>query len=377
LLILTPDPLLQGPAVSPGRHSSLIDLGLALIREGLVPMRIRFAALALPALLLGLVPWAVSAAGPGSADAQAVAARHARVLAHWTPARVANARSRDFDLDPVRGFVPEAKPGGGGGGGGTGSVTGASWTGGGAILRSTGRVLFSLPSGDYICSGSVVSEASSTQSIVLTAGHCVVENDGTFASNWVFLPEFDSEPSYNCATRVHGCWVADALYADKTFATSGSFNNAAVTHDFAFAVVSTGGASGTAQLDTSVGGGFGIAYSGVASGDTLSAFGYPAAGKYHGSDLVYCKGSIGTDASTGGATWSMPCDMTGGSSGGPWVSSTDPTKLAGTTLRSLNSYGYSGVKAMFGPKFNADTQAVFNAANSGSLTSTVVRTLLP
>jgi len=47
------------------------------------------------------------------------------------------------------------------------------------------------------------------------------------------------------------------------------------------------------------------------------------------------------------------------------------------TIRSLNFDGYSGIKAMFGPTFNPDTQAVFNAANGGTLTSTVVRTLLP
>jgi len=31
---------------------------------------------------------------------------------------------------------------------------------------------------------------------------------------------------------------------------------------------------------------------------------------------------------------------------------------------SLNSYGYRGVKAMYGPKFNASTSAVFNAART-------------
>src|SRR5512132_382374 len=171
-------------------------------------MRSGVVALAVPVLLLAMLPAAASAAGSSSG----AAARHDRILAHWTPARAAAATPRDFELDPARGFVPKARPGGGGG-----SVTGASWPAGGAILKSTGRVLFSLPTGDYICSGSVVAETKNSQSIVLTAGHCVVENDGTFASEWIFLPEFDSEPSYNCATRVHGCWVADALYADKTF----------------------------------------------------------------------------------------------------------------------------------------------------------------
>jgi len=229
---------------------------------------------------------------------------------------------------------------------------------------------------DWICSGSVVSDGSPTHSIVLTAGHCAVENDGTFATNWVFIPAFDTKPTYTCANTMYGCWVADALYADAAFASAGGFNNTAVQHDWAFAVVGNDGNSNS-QLEAAVGGSFAIQYSDVSAGQTLSAFGYPAAGKYRGKDLVYCRGPLGTDAGTGGTTWSMACDMTGGSSGGPWVKTSDPTKYTNSILSSLNSYGYSGVKSMFGPKFNSNTQAVFNAANSGNLNGSTVRVLLP
>jgi hypothetical protein len=66
----------------------------------------------------------------------------------------------------------------------------------------------------------------------------------------------------------------------------------------------------------------------------------------------------------------MACGMTGGSSGGPWLSSfTEGTGVG--TLSSLNSYGYSGIKNMYGPKFNSETQAVYNAANTGTGNHTV------
>ena len=39
-------------------------------------------------------------------------------------------------------------------------------------------------------------------------------------------------------------------------------------------------------------------------------------------------------------------------------------ETGGGTLTSLNSYGYSGLSNMYGPKFNANTQAVFNRANT-------------
>jgi len=334
-------------------------------------MRSRIALFVAPMLLLSMLPGAVTAAPPSDARA----AHRAQVLAYWTPARMRAATPRDFTFDAVRGFQPAAKPGGGGGGTG-GNVTGASWTGGGAILTGTGKVWFTMGGSDWICSGSVVSDGSTAHSIVLTAGHCAVETDGTFATNWVFIPEFDTRPTYTCANTVYGCWVADALYADVAFASAGGFNNTAVQHDWAFAVVGNDGNSNS-QLEAAVGGSFAIQYSGVSAGQTLSAFGYPAAGKYRGKDLVYCRGPLGTDANTGGTTWSMACDMTGGSSGGPWVVTSDPKAYAGTILSSLNSYGYSGVKNMYGPKFNANTKAVFDSADAGVVGPGTVRTLLP
>jgi len=103
-------------------------------------------------------------------------------------------------------------------------------------------------------------------------------------------------------------------------------------------------------------------------GGVLAAFGYPAAGKYDGSVLTFCEGPIGEDARNSNATWSMACDMTGGSSGGPWLAGMDheDQELTGRGggLSSLNSYGYSDEPFMYGPKFNTDTQAVYEAAKA-------------
>ena len=71
-----------------------------------------------------------------------------------------------------------------------------------------------------------------------------------------------------------------------------------MTNDWALAIVGPGGKTPTAnlQLDATVGGSYSLGYTGVTKGDKLYAFGYPAAGKYHGSDLVYCAGAIIEDA---------------------------------------------------------------------------------
>ena len=320
-------------------------------------MRHRIALLVAPALLLAMLPGVVSAAPPRDARAE----HRAAVLAYWTPARMQAAIPRDYVFDAVRGIVPKARPGGGGGG----TVTGASWTGGGKMLLSTGRVLFTLGGTDYICSGSVVNDGSTTDdhAVVLTAGHCVTDNTaGSFATNFMFIPQFDTKPTYTCANTQLGCWVADALYADTLFATAGGFNDQAVTHDWGFARLGAGGFQNK-QLDSLVAP-FGIQVNKNFNGQVLSAFGYPAAGKYHGSDLVYCKGPVGQDANTSNATWSMACDMTGGSSGGPWVQASQ-SDYSDAVLSSLNSYGYSGVKNMYGPKFTNGTTSALGAADAG------------
>jgi hypothetical protein len=194
----------------------------------------------------------------------------------------------------------------------------------------------------------------------------------------MFIPNFDANPTYTCSATTYGCWSAAGLAVHYGFVHAGSFNTQATTHDWAFATVLGGGKSGTAVLDSSkasggVGGSYVIQF-GVASGSRLEAFGYPAAGKYHGSDLTWCAGNIFSDTSNSSATWGMNCDMTGGSSGGPWFAGLDESNGSGGTLSSLNSYGYSGIRNMYGPKFNSQTQATYNAANGSTGGNRVVGT---
>ena len=221
--------------------------------------------------------------------------------------------------------------------------------------------------GAWICSGAVATDSRTDYSLVLTAGHCAVDADtGDFATNWMFIPAFDLNPTYTCASTTFGCWTATALVVRREFAEAGGFNATAIQHDWAFAVVAGGGKqlASDLQLDTTVKGSFALdATSGV--GSTLTALGYPAAGKYSGSDLVYCQGSVGTDPWAGNVTYRMACNMTGGSSGGPWL--LDAKAGYGAKLKSLNSYGYSGVKNMYGPIFNAEAAATYTEADDATV----------
>ena len=312
-------------------------------------------------LLFGLT---IASAGIASAAGPARTA-HERTIAYWTPARIANATPRDVVRAGDR-FVPNARPQPPSGG----TVTGASWTKGGQILVKSGKVVFTLDSGDYICSGSVVNDAANNGvSVVLTAGHCAYDwaTQGGFARSWMFIPNFDGAPTYSCGSTIYGCWTARALVVDSGFSGAGSFSDRAVRHDWAFAVVGDGGKA-NASLESVVGT-FPISF--TTAGSPAYAFGYPAAGKYHGSDLTYCSGPVFNDSLNNNETLGMACGMTGGSSGGPWLTSFSESTGAGT-LNGLNSYGYNGIKNMYGPKFNGNTSATFTRANQGPTTNQVV-----
>jgi V8-like Glu-specific endopeptidase len=320
------------------------------------------------AAILSLVAIPLLAAPAFGRDGTDARARHEAIIRHWTVERLQSAKPREMRFDALRDQPTRGKPSPGT------SVTGASWTKGGAILHVSGKVYFELDGSAWVCSGTAAQDARNGYSLVLTAGHCAYDETAGgsangFATNWIFIPEFDTSPTFACGNTTWGCWTADALVVDSGFATAGSYNSQATVHDFAFAVVGEGGKSGTAQLDSVVGS-LPIAFNTVNSGDRLYAFGYPAAGKYHGNDLTYCAGPVSPDTRNLSLTWGMACDMTGGSSGGPWLAGFDEGTGSGT-LASLNSYGYSGIKSMYGPKFNANTESVYRAAD-GATANTIV-----
>ena len=288
----------------------------------------------------------------------------------WTHARVAKAKPRDFVFDrATNSYKPAAgKPSSGG------TTTGSSWTKGGAVKITTGKVLFELGGSYYVCSGSIVDDNSTSSSVVLTAAHCVAENDGTMSKHWTFIPDYDSAPaplstsnaSYCSSTR-YGCWTATQIAVDTHFLNAGGFNDEAVQYDFAFVRVGAGGLNGT-QLDAISGalGGQAIAFASGSdmplAGSTAYAFGYPASGKYKGNDLVYSAGTVGKDPYTDNLTYALPSNMTGGSSGGPWLSGFDTSTGVGT-LGSVNSYGYSGITKMHGPVLDGAAATLYNSVD--------------
>jgi hypothetical protein len=325
-----------------------------------------------------LVAAGSSAAAPGGKQDRGA------VVAYWTPQRVAHAVPRDVS-PKVHPSPEKGKPGGGGGGGGGGgttTVTGAAWTGGGKVKLTTGKVLFTMAGVDYVCSGSVADDTSDATSLILTAGHCVYdETNHAFATNWMFVPNYEdggsivTNPngthSFSCDTTQFGCWTRTALVTTTAWANGGG-SLAGFNNDYAFAVVGPGGKTGqSVQLDAAAGSNP-VAFNQSHPAQVYS-FGYPQASPYNGQTLIHCAGRDIVDTWGGTSDFGLACNMTGGSSGGPWY--VGFTASTGTgSLNSVNSFKYTSGRFtgyMWGPYFGNYTQRTYTAAKTATANTLV------
>jgi len=273
-----------------------------------------------------------------SAAAATTAAAQDRVQSYWTNARMSSAKPAVVGSTfasaaaPARGTSTKIY--------GTKKKPGAGPTPSESIKKTTGKVFFTLGGVNYVCSGSATSSGNSD--VVSTAGHCVNEGPGDFATNWAFVPAYDNN------VRPYGTWTARRLVTTGAWANQGDIN-----YDGGFAVMYT---LNGAHL-TDVVGGQGIAFN-QARGLFYEAYGYPQAPPFNGQTIKSCAGTAQDDIYGGTQSQRIPCDMTGGSSGGPWFTS--------GLQNSLNSFGYQGIKnQMFGPYFGAAIETAYNSAATG------------
>ncbi len=252
------------------------------------------------------------------------------------------------------------------------TVSNAQWTDQGAVQTAAGRIYFEMPNnakrkgpwGGYVCSGTVVSDATSGRSIILTAAHCVYDDvNKAFARNVLFIPnQADTDGSgtdTNCNNDPLGCWVASFGVVDVEWTTRTFPNN--IPWDYAYYVVDDSGAhSGRAApdaLDSAVSTltvSFATPYTddndpGAGSLDFTHALGYSYS---EDPKFMYCAEDMTTE---GSANWWLPsCGLSGGSSGGPWI---QPLSSGSGPVISVNSWGYSSSPGMAGPKLDAGSSS--------------------
>jgi len=211
-------------------------------------------------------------------------------------------------------------------------------------LSTVGKVFFTNAAGqDMVCSGTAV--ASLNQSVVDTAGHCLYWN-GDWVKNLIFCPLYDS------GSTPYGCWAARdfEVPSDWIHARPNDYH-----HDFGMAIVSPN----SQGVLTDIVGGAGLAYNQPVN-QSFYAYGYPAAYPFDGQTRQSCEGASGKSWQHGGGTVvSIPCNMTGGSSGGPWF-----IKLSGNWyLNGHNDFTSSMQPGhMFSPYYDDTWYALYDKA---------------
>ncbi|GAB3157947.1 hypothetical protein GCM10027290_60170 [Micromonospora sonneratiae] len=210
---------------------------------------------------------------------------------------------------------------------------GQRWSKAGLSGRTVGRLYFTLGGRPYVCSAAVVNSKSGR--IVATAGHCLF---GTGERReWVRQVMF--VPGDEAGKAPHGRWSAETGFVTKQFMNS------------AFSTATSTSGSGW-QFDTAflrmrplngktiqqALGAQGIAFGHRPEG--LMVLGYPSAKPFDGKSMRYCSASSTRTHPGVHGDYGLPCVMTPGCSGGPWLTRFDPVKGAGYVV-STSSVGDS------------------------------------
>lgn len=263
-------------------------------------------------------------------------------LDYWTPQRMAAAVPLAHLLDQAAEPVPPRLPHPPGAA--APDSTGSRWTGGGRVAATTGRVFLTMGGEDYTCSASVIT--AENRDTVLTAGHCLKDGQGPWASNWMFVPGYDN------GARPYGRYTARTMLVSAQWSRKSDDS-----YDFGLAVLGTD-LAGRHVADRT--GAQPIAFTDRVA-DQVYAFGYPSEPPYRGRHLHYCSGRTSPDpGGTSGA--GMRCTMTQGSSGGPWFADFDPAAGVGT-ITSVVSFKYANdASVQYGPRLGAEAKRVYDTA---------------
>jgi hypothetical protein len=197
--------------------------------------------------------------------------------------------------------------------------------------RTNGKILGIDPvEGAYTCSGTAINTPS--RSIVLTAGHCAIEN-GHAGRQMRFVPAFDH------GARPFGTFEVESIYVMRRWRHGEN-------PDFDVAAVRVKPNELGVLTDVVGGRGYVTSKSRFAA---FKIFGYPAA-KAGGEELRSCSAhGLGLDRFTdrffGPPTMPASCDMAAGSSGGAWL-------FDGELVGGVTSYSYQGRPTqLFSPYF--------------------------
>jgi hypothetical protein len=217
-----------------------------------------------------------------------------------------------------------------------------------------GKLFFDTKPGPGVsrshCTATAVN--SENRSLIVTAGHCVYEpSSGAWFEDLRFCPGYE-----------HGCNLG-VWHAREIYTTNAWFHNEDSRDDMAAVVVHPN----SSGYLVDVVGGQGVTFNENVGFDR-HAFGYPAsdsrwpAYRYSGEDMIYC----GDRDRYSAGVMVIGCTMTGGASGGPWISGFGASGLG--LVNGVNSHkpgrrSVSG-KLVASPYFGAGENTVFQTARA-------------
>lgn len=176
-------------------------------------------------------------------------------------------------------------------------------------ISTIGKLFFTQRGLNYVCSAAVINKST-----IATAGHCVHDGSGQttgWSSNFLFCP------SYVDATKPRGCWAWRYATTSSQWYYSGNPDR-----DYACIVTATTGTT-IANRVGNVTGWLGRAWN-LTSRNHVFAWGYPAGAPFNGNRIITCASTewyevnMMSDSPVNQKSKYIGCDMTGGSSGGPW-----------------------------------------------------------
>ncbi|MFI6684244.1 trypsin-like serine peptidase [Streptomyces sp. NPDC050485] len=213
---------------------------------------------------------------------------------------------------------------------------GATWTHGGAVNKSVGRLFFTFSDGyDGSCTATVVHSAN--RSTIITAAHCL-RGVGSPAADRTWNHNIYFVPGYRNGTKPLGGFSVKHMATSSRWDTDRSKTT---SEDVAVAGYDTGilvaNPSAEGRPIADVTGSQKIAFTKPAKNEFIHTFGYPNGQlndsnvKYAGSRMIHCAGPA-EPGPKAPLLWGEPCDMSHGASGGPHLARFDSRTGTGTVV---------------------------------------------
>ncbi|MCV2884339.1 hypothetical protein OE749_06495 [Aestuariibacter sp. AA17] len=214
--------------------------------------------------------------------------------------------------------------------------------------RCVGKLFFKRNGKSYVCSASSIGGDA-----IWTAGHCLHAGNNKasgWATNVVFVPAYKDGAAPFGQWHVKRMWVRTSWY--KHGIPKG------LAQDMGGGIVYKRNGKRLSQVV----GWLGFAWN-FSKYQHWTQFGYPAAAPFNGKRLITCTSSYAYHGSVGASPKpiGVGSDLTGGSSGGPWIM----RFATGNYVNGLNSYRRSSKKhEMYSPYFNNNAKSLYNLLKS-------------